>query len=188
LDKYYKILRIPANSRLEDIKKAYRKLAHEFHPDVNRLPDARERFIEINEAYEYLTNKIKLEQALKANYNEHEETAQEIIDAWLAGERERIRAMAKKYADMKYRNFKKSEAYRTTLKIDYSLQYAGLVLGSFVIAGCFFGVLSQWKSNPVLVDASYIIRSIIASLVGFMMVSFSGYKIFKRLTLKNKKR
>jgi curved DNA-binding protein CbpA len=187
LDKYYKILRIPANSRLEDIKKAYRKLAHEFHPDVSRLSDARERFIEINEAYEYLTNKLKLEQALKANYNEHEETAQEIIDAWLAGERERMRARAKKYADMKYRNFKKSETYRATLKMDYSLQYAGLVLGCFVIAGCFWGVLSQWKSNPVFVDAGYIIRAIIASLVGFMMLSFSGYKILERLTKKKKK-
>ncbi len=182
------ILGIPANSGLEDIKKAYRRLAHEFHPDVSRLPDARERFIEINEAYEYLTNKLKLEQALKVHYNnENEETAQDIIDAWLAGERERVRARAKKYADMKYRNFKKSEAYRASLKMDYSLQIAGLILGSIVIVGCILGIWSQWKSNPVFVDAGYIIRSMIVSLVGFLMVAYSGYMIFKRSTSKTRK-
>lgn len=188
MNKYYLILGIPANSGLEDIKKAYRRLAHEFHPDVSRLPDARERFLEINEAYEYLSNKLKLAQALKVHYKGEEETSQDTIDAWLAGERERMRARAKKYADMKYRNFKKSETYQATLKVDNSLQVAGLILGSIVIAGCFLGVWSQWKSNPIFVDASYIIRSLIASLVGFMMVSYSGYKIFSRLKLKNRKR
>jgi len=188
LIKYYAILGLPTNSGLEDIKKAYRKLAHEFHPDVSKLPNAREKFIEINEAYEYLSNKLKLEQVLKVHYNgKHEESSQEIIDAWLIAERERMRARAKKYADMKYRNFKKTEAYRAALKIDHSLQIAGLILGSFVIGGCFFGVWSQWKSNPLIVDANYIARGLIASLVGFMMVFYSAYKIFKRLPLKNKK-
>lgn len=48
---YYKRLGLTSNATREEIKKAYRKLALEFHPDVSKSPDAHERFIEINEAY-----------------------------------------------------------------------------------------------------------------------------------------
>jgi curved DNA-binding protein CbpA len=48
---YYKILGLKQSATREDIKKAYRKLALEFHPDVNKSPDAHQKFIEINEAY-----------------------------------------------------------------------------------------------------------------------------------------
>ena len=48
---YYKRLGLNRSATREEIKKAYRKLALEFHPDINKNPDAHERFIEINEAY-----------------------------------------------------------------------------------------------------------------------------------------
>jgi curved DNA-binding protein CbpA len=48
---YYKILGLPKSASKNEIKKAYRKLALEFHPDHNRNPDAHEKFISINEAY-----------------------------------------------------------------------------------------------------------------------------------------
>jgi curved DNA-binding protein len=52
---YYKTLGVGKNANEKDIKRAYRKLAREFHPDVNPgNPQAEERFKEINEAYEVL--------------------------------------------------------------------------------------------------------------------------------------
>jgi DnaJ-class molecular chaperone len=48
---YYKILGLEPIASKEEIKKAYRKLALEFHPDRNKSPNAHEKFIEINEAY-----------------------------------------------------------------------------------------------------------------------------------------
>lgn len=48
---YYKQLGLTQNATREEIKKAYRKLALEFHPDRNKSPDAHEKFIAINEAY-----------------------------------------------------------------------------------------------------------------------------------------
>ncbi|XP_037931994.1 dnaJ protein homolog 1-like [Teleopsis dalmanni] len=56
---YYKILGINKNATEEEIKKAYRKLALKYHPDKNKSPQAEERFIEIAEAYEVLSDKSK---------------------------------------------------------------------------------------------------------------------------------
>ena len=57
---YYKILGVDKNASQEDIKKAYRKLAHKYHPDLNpNDPAAQERFQAINEANEVLSDPEK---------------------------------------------------------------------------------------------------------------------------------
>ena len=55
LPDYYKILRIKPGASIAEIKKAYRKLAFKYHPDVYHGDDAEELFLEISEAYEMLT-------------------------------------------------------------------------------------------------------------------------------------
>ena len=56
---YYSVLDVPKTSSPEEIKKAYRRLARRYHPDVNHESDAEERFKEINEAYEVLSDPQK---------------------------------------------------------------------------------------------------------------------------------
>jgi len=56
---YYKTLGVPKNASTEDIKKAYRKLARQHHPDVNKKPEAEKKFKEINEANEVLSDPEK---------------------------------------------------------------------------------------------------------------------------------
>jgi len=53
---YYEILGVGRGASDGDIKKAFRRLARELHPDVSDAPDAQERFREIAEAYEVLSN------------------------------------------------------------------------------------------------------------------------------------
>lgn len=53
---YYEVLGVNRTAGKEELKKAYRRLARQYHPDVNKDPDAGERFKEINEAYETLTD------------------------------------------------------------------------------------------------------------------------------------
>ena len=54
---YYNILGVPKNATKEDIKKAYRKLAHQFHPD--KKGGNEQKFKELNEAYQVLSNDSK---------------------------------------------------------------------------------------------------------------------------------
>src|SRR5512145_851628 len=56
---YYKILGVERGASDEDIKKAYRKLARRYHPDVSKEANAKERFQEVSEAYETLRDKEK---------------------------------------------------------------------------------------------------------------------------------
>src|SRR6476660_6134337 len=51
---YYKTLGVDKKASQEDIKKAYRKLARQYHPDTNKDAGAEERFKEISEAYDAL--------------------------------------------------------------------------------------------------------------------------------------
>ena len=53
---YYEVLGIPRNATDEEIKRAFRKLAFKYHPDHNRDDNAGEKFKEVNEAYEVLSD------------------------------------------------------------------------------------------------------------------------------------
>lgn len=56
---YYKIMGVSTDASQEEIKRAYRKLARKYHPDVSKEKDAEERFKEVNEAYEVLKDPEK---------------------------------------------------------------------------------------------------------------------------------
>ena len=56
---YYEVLELERTATEADIKKAYRKLARKYHPDVSKEKDAEARFKELGEAYEVLKNPEK---------------------------------------------------------------------------------------------------------------------------------
>ena len=56
---FYDILGVGRNASDDEIKAAFRKLARQYHPDVNKEPDAEENFKEINEAYGVLSDADK---------------------------------------------------------------------------------------------------------------------------------
>jgi len=53
---FYRVLGVPRNASQDEIQRAYRKLARESHPDVNKDPAAEERFKDISEAYDVLSD------------------------------------------------------------------------------------------------------------------------------------
>ena len=56
---YYSILGLERTTTTEEIKKAYRKLARKYHPDVSKEANAEEKFKEVSEAYETLKDSEK---------------------------------------------------------------------------------------------------------------------------------
>ena len=62
---YYSILEVQKDASADEIKSAYRRLAKKYHPDLNKTPEAAEKFKDINEAYEVLGDDKK-----RANYDQ----------------------------------------------------------------------------------------------------------------------
>jgi curved DNA-binding protein len=72
---YYEVLGVERSASGDELQKAFRKLARKYHPDVNKDKDAENRFKEINEAYEVLSDpeKRKKYDALGANWRDGQE-------------------------------------------------------------------------------------------------------------------
>ena len=56
---YYEVLGVDKNVNGDEVKKAFRKMARQYHPDVNKAPDAEEKFKEVKEAYDVLSDDQK---------------------------------------------------------------------------------------------------------------------------------
>src|SRR6202035_4962491 len=76
---YYEVLGVPRDADQDTIRRAYRKLAREYHPDLNSDSDAEESFKELGEAYEVLSDADKRERydRLGARWREVEHEAPE---------------------------------------------------------------------------------------------------------------
>ena len=74
---FYEVLGVPRTADRDEIQRAYRTLARRYHPDVNKDPEAEERFKEINEAFSVLSDPEQ-----RARYDRFGEDFRKVPDDW----------------------------------------------------------------------------------------------------------
>lgn len=129
---YYLILELPVNSSLNDIKKAYRQKARQYHPDINPSPEAKDMFIMATEAYEFLL----------ANYakNSFDEKAyRQAMEDWRKYRQDRSRQRAKAYAQTSYPRFTNTKFYRSTRILNGTSIIFSLIISIMVIVYTIIG-------------------------------------------------
>ncbi len=78
---YHTVLGVSSDATDDEIKKAFRRLAKKYHPDLNKDANAEEKFKEINEAYSVLTGKQKAVETYKRARYDGQRNA---VDSWSA--------------------------------------------------------------------------------------------------------
>jgi len=140
---YYQILGVSYGVDLSTIKKAYRQLALQYHPDKNKAANAEQMFIAITEAYEVLRDKIKRAEYdfLYKKYfqspdiNVYEESTHERKQqSWTSFGEQR----AKEYSSMKYEDF----SQRILDEIKIGVSYTPNLIFIFICVLGLYGLIS----------------------------------------------
>lgn len=179
---YYRILSIPVDSSVNEIRKAYRLKAKLFHPDINPSPEARDKFIEATEAYEFL---IANHEKLAAS----DEAYMQAMDNWTRYRQQRARQRANAYARASYIRFKKTKFYRTTRVFDVTTIIFSLVLSIIMVIFTVSGYI-YLLANPLPDDEMPTILVFLMLLsvgMGFVIVSLGYLKAFIETSKKHGK-
>ncbi|MFL5730585.1 MAG: DnaJ domain-containing protein [Cytophagaceae bacterium] len=161
---YYSILGIPKGSKIEDIKKAYRRKAKEFHPDKNKSAGAQEKFIEITEAYEVLVNgKPSKKGAVpyRSAYDKYKNVYSAPSDPheyheWIKAVRER----AWRESGMSYEEYQKESKARFEKQKRANIYASLIVLGLFA-ALALLALTAQWMVLLGLIGVAFVLGIIV---------------------------
>ncbi len=125
--KYYNILGLSTTASHQEVKKQYRKLVMQYHPDVNASADAQERFIQISEAYDIIINN-KIPKDKKSLTPEEKKKDRE----------ERMKTARKRFKEQELREKRENEYYFQSLtsgtkwKVFRTITLVGAMLSLFL--------------------------------------------------------
>lgn len=133
---YYRTLGLSPDATEADIKRAYRTLAKRFHPDVSNAPDARARFIEVNEAYEFLSDPRRRQMYGRRTVSEQERMRREAVyRQWAAQQQQQARDRARRYAERSMDDFVNSPMYKTAMVLSQAYNYIFIGVGVVMTFG-----------------------------------------------------
>jgi hypothetical protein len=183
LTDYYEILGIPVNSTIEEIKRAYRKKARLYHPDINPAPDAKDHFIIITEAYEFLI-------ANHEKINTDEEAYQKAMDDWRKYRQDRSRKRATVYARTSYGKFKNTQFYKTTRIFDGTTIILSFIVSVMVLIYTVYGYIFSLKHPVPGLGRPSVFAFIMLLFLGtiFFVVSYIYLRAYQETSKKQKKK
>ncbi len=132
INDYYRVLGLSPEASVEEIKKAYRKKARQYHPDINHDDDAKELFIIITEAYDFL---ISYHEKIQSDADAYHKAMEE----WRKYRQYRSRKRATAYARAPYSTFRNTNFYKTTRIFDGTTIIYGFVISVMVIVYTIIG-------------------------------------------------
>jgi len=173
-DKYYKSLGLRPGASEAEIKHAYRSLAKLYHPDRSGDPSTRNKFIEVNEAYEVLLRKEEYIRDAIKRYKKKQANKKYGRKPPTSGARQR----AASYADMRFKEFEKSPIYKTAVVFNSAFNYVFLFLGVVMIMSPFVKYYYDLKSpvNP----AGGPVFQVLPIFMGVAFTMGIWYFIFKK--------
>jgi hypothetical protein len=180
---YYKILDLPSDSSVEEIKKAYRKKARLVHPDINHSPDAKDLFIRVTEAYEFL---LAYHEKIKSD----EQSYNEAMEEWRKYRQHRAHKRAKAYAHAPYKTFKSTKFYRTTRIFDGTTILFSFAISILVLIYTVYGYIFRLRHPVPGMDKPSVFTFVMLLLLGmtFFIISFIYLKAYQDTYKKRQKK
>lgn len=202
---YYNILELPSSASLNEIKRAFRIKAKQYHPDLNSKPGAKELFLKINEAYSVLLNLKQnppsLEQIFQESNGKYQEESrrnfeqkrrdlyEEYIDGydnlykeWFEYERKKAREKARFYAQQKFEEYKNSKLYKTTRIFFTIFDYIYYTIGFLIVSlFVFLFVLMGYRFFEQILHRDGTGRGVVLAflLIFYTLVGIKVYRLVK---------
>lgn len=177
----FAVLELSDKASEAEIKKAYWNLAKRYHPDVNKEPGAHERFIAINEAYEYLLSLSPSD----LFYNADDETYTEEERTYFDTYQQKVRQRAEQKAQMRYQEFlrqeqayKESGLYDAGILLKIVFHFTLFPLTIFLFAGPF---LLEFKNSDA--QFTFLIFGYALAIFLILYVAFNTKHFFTFDTL-----
>jgi hypothetical protein len=183
LTDYYEILGLHVNPTVEEIKKAYRKKARLYHPDINHAPDAKDKFISATEAYEFL---IAYHEKIKSD----DQSYQQAMEDWRKYRQYRSRKRATAYARAPYVTFKNTKFYKTTRIFDGTAIIFSFIVSIMVLIYTVYGYFFRLKNPIPGLGKPSVFAFIMLLFLGmiFFAVSFIYLRAYQQTSRKHKKK
>jgi len=182
MNNYYQILDVSPSASLDLIKRAYRKKAKLYHPDINKAEDAHEKFILINEAYEYLV-RLKDIKHRKTNVSSGKTDIEAFWREWKNEERRKARERAQEHARMKYEAYIKSDLYKATEVVNTIIDTLGTAFIFLIVVVMPFMLYNEHGVIAIIISALVLLPTS-PLWVKFLIKSFSKKSLLKLFTFK----
>lgn len=180
---YYRVLDLERGCSVDELKKAYRKKARQYHPDINPSPEAKEMFILATEAYEFLVSNYE-------RIKKDTEAYEKAMNDWRKYRQNRSRYRARAYSRTTYVRFKNTNFYKSTRIFDVTTIIFSLCISVMVlivaVSGYFYRLNHPipGEENP---SVAVLMTFILLGMVLFI-VSMIFLKAYLETSQKNKRR